>query len=134
MMPTGSEPLLRERARLPISRQGAIAASRSALAHIYIEPATWSNGSSTRSSTVAGSQRATTSWRRTTSLSFSLRRSGYGCALMSPRPSYFGAAHPQIYIFVIPRRRRRKRRLDGSLALLRAVRRYDRISGRDLLG
>jgi transposase len=42
---------------------------------------------STRSSTVAGSQRAMTSWRRTTSLSFSLRRSGYGCALMNPHPS-----------------------------------------------
>jgi transposase len=53
-----------------------------------IEPAIWSNGSSTRSSTVAGSQRATTSWRRTTLLSFSLRRSGYGCALMSPRPRH----------------------------------------------
>jgi transposase len=61
------------------------------LAHIYIEPATWSNGSSIRLSTVAGSQRALTSWRRTTSLSFSLHRSGYGCALMSPRPSALSA-------------------------------------------
>src|SRR5262249_39662342 len=72
------------------SRRGAIAANRSALAHICIEPAIWSNGSSTRSSTVAGSQRAMTSWRRTIWLSFSLRRSGYGCALMSPRPSFLG--------------------------------------------
>jgi len=85
-MPTGSEPLQRGRVRWPISRLDAIAASRYALARICIEPAIWSNGSSTRSSTAAGSQRATTSWRRTTLLSFSLRRSGYGCALMSPRP------------------------------------------------
>src|SRR5436189_1713744 len=46
------------RARWPISRRDAIAAHRPALAHICIEPAIWSNGSSTRSSTVAGSQRA----------------------------------------------------------------------------
>jgi transposase len=38
-------------------------------------------------STVVGLQRATTSWQRTISLSFTSRRSGYGCALMSPRPS-----------------------------------------------
>jgi transposase len=44
-------------------------------------------GSSTRSSIVAESQRATTNWRPTTSLSSSLRQSDYGCALMSPRPS-----------------------------------------------
>jgi transposase len=40
-----------------------------------------------RSSTVVGLQRATTSWRRITSLLFSLHRSDCGCALMSPRPS-----------------------------------------------
>ena len=79
--------LAARRARWPISRQNAIAASRSASARISIAPATWSNGSSTRSSTVAGSQRATTSSRRTTLLSFNLLQSGYGCALMSPRPS-----------------------------------------------
>ena len=87
----GSEPLLRGKARSPIFRRGVIAPNRSALAHISIEPAIWSNGSSTRSSTVAGSQRAMTSWRRTIWLSFSLRRSGYGCALMSPRPNSTGA-------------------------------------------
>lgn len=38
------------------------------------------------------SQRAMTSWRRTTLHSFSLRRSGYGYALMSPRPSKTAAA------------------------------------------
>jgi transposase len=53
--------LAARRACLPIFRRGAIAANRSALAHICIAPAIWSNGSSTRSSTVAGSQRATTS-------------------------------------------------------------------------
>src|SRR5262245_60607432 len=99
MMPTGSEPLLRGRARWPISRRDAIAASRSALAHIYIEPAIWSNGSSTRSGTVAGLQRATTSWRQTTWLSFSLRRSGYGCALMSPRPKWEDLAMRGISLF-----------------------------------
>ena len=80
------------------ARKGALAnipprcnrRSRYASARICIEPAIWSNGSSTRSSTVAGSQRATTSLRQTTSLSFSSRRSGYGCALISPRPSHWG--------------------------------------------
>jgi transposase len=37
-----------------------------------------------------GLQRATTSWLRTTLRSFSLRRSDYGCALMSPRPRGWG--------------------------------------------
>jgi transposase len=72
---------------LAISRQGAIALSRSVSARIFIALATWSNGSSTRSSTVAGSQRAMTGWRRTTLRLFNSRQSGYGCALMSPRPS-----------------------------------------------
>jgi transposase len=51
-----SEPLLRGRARSPIFHRDAIATSRSASAHICIEPAIWSNGSSTRSSTAVGSQ------------------------------------------------------------------------------
>lgn len=38
-------------------------------------------------SRVGGSRRAMTSSQQTTSRSFSLRPSGYGCALMSPRPS-----------------------------------------------
>jgi transposase len=33
----------------------------------------------------------TTSWRRTIWLSFSLRPSGYGCGVMSPRPKHFEA-------------------------------------------
>ena len=53
---------------------------------ISTERATWSSGSSTRSSSVDGSQRATTSSRPTTLHSSSLHQSGYGCALMSPRP------------------------------------------------
>ncbi len=71
----------------PTSRHGAIAKSRSASALISTAPATWLNGSSTRSSTAVGSQRATISWRRIISPSSSLLPSGYGCALMSPRPS-----------------------------------------------
>jgi len=81
-----SVPLHRGRVRSPIFHRDAIAVSRSASARISIVPEIWLSGSSTGSSTVAGSQRAMTSWRRTTSLSFSLLQSGYGCALMSPRP------------------------------------------------
>ena len=44
-------------------------------------------------SCVGGSQRATTSSPRTTSPSSSLRQSGYGYALMSPRPSEEGQVH-----------------------------------------
>ena len=51
------------------------------------ERATWSSGSSIRSSTVAGLQRAMTSSRLTTLHSSNLQPSAYGCALMSPRPS-----------------------------------------------
>src|SRR5262249_33666248 len=86
MTPIGSEPLQQRRVCWPIFRRDATAASRSALAHVFIEPAIWSSGSSTRSSTVAGWQLAMTSWRPTTSLSSSLLQFGYGCALMSPRP------------------------------------------------
>ncbi len=68
-------------------RPDATVLSRSASARISTALAIWSKGSSTRSSTVAGSPRATTSWRQTTLHSFNSRRSGYGCALMSPRPS-----------------------------------------------
>src|SRR2546430_12564053 len=35
-----------------------------------------------------GSPHLTTRWRPTTLLSFRLRRSGYGCVLMGPRPSF----------------------------------------------
>src|SRR5262249_42122877 len=85
MTPTGSEPLPRGRARWPIFHPDATATNRSTSARISTEPATWWNGSSTRSNNVAGSRHATTNWRPTTSLSSSLRRSGYGCEFMSPR-------------------------------------------------
>jgi transposase len=56
-------------------------------ARISIEPGIRSSGSSTRSSTAAGLQRATTGSPLTTLPSYSSHRSGYGCVLMSPRPS-----------------------------------------------
>jgi hypothetical protein len=68
-----------------------------ALARICIEPAIWSSGSLTKSNTVAGSQRTTTSLRRTTSRSFSLRQSGCGCALMSPRPKLIWSQTVRLY-------------------------------------
>jgi transposase len=64
----------------------AIARSRSASALTSIAAETWSSGSSTRSSNVGGSRRAMTSSQQTTLRSSSLRPSGYGCVLMSPRP------------------------------------------------
>ena len=79
--------LAAQKVRWPTFRRDAIAPSQSASARISIEPETWANGSSTRSNTVAVSQPAMTSWRPTILLSSSLLRSGYGCALMSPRPS-----------------------------------------------
>jgi hypothetical protein len=44
------------------------------------------SGSSTVSNNVVGLQRATTGSPPITSRSFNSRQSGYGCALMSPRP------------------------------------------------
>jgi len=73
--------------RGPTSRRKAIATVRSASVRISTEPATSSNASSTRSSRVVASQRATTSLPPITSHSSSLRQSGCGSALMSPRPS-----------------------------------------------
>jgi len=46
--------LVRGRARSPIFHWDAIATSRSASAHICMEPAIWSNGSSTRSALLSG--------------------------------------------------------------------------------
>src|ERR1700730_12212097 len=50
-----------------------------------IAPAIWSNGSSTKLNNVGMSDLTTTNLQPTTSPSSSLRQSGYGCALMSPR-------------------------------------------------
>jgi len=55
---------------------------------LFTAPATGSNGSSIGLSNVVGSRRATTSLPSITSPSSSLRQSGFGCALMSPRPSW----------------------------------------------
>ena len=49
-----------------------------------------SSGSSTGSNNVVGWQRATAGSPPTTLPSFNSRRSGYGCALMSPRPRFVG--------------------------------------------
>jgi len=87
MMLTGSERLSGSMELGRISLQEAIGKRRSASARISTGPEIWSSGSSTRSSTVGEWQPATTSSRPTTLHSSNLRRSGYGCALMSPRPS-----------------------------------------------
>jgi transposase len=70
-----------------ISLQRAIEKTRSASARICTALEIWSNGSSTRSSSVGEWQHATPSSRPIILPSFNLRQSGYGCALMSPRPS-----------------------------------------------
>src|SRR5579859_219620 len=64
-----------------------IAVIRSASALISIALATRSSGSSTGSNNVVGWRRAMTGLLPTTLPSFNSRQSGYGCALMSPRPS-----------------------------------------------
>jgi transposase len=69
------------------SHRKAIAAIRSASAPISTALATRSSGSSTGSNNVVGWRRATTGSLPTTLSSFNSRQSGYGCALMSPRPS-----------------------------------------------
>src|SRR5262249_12984810 len=87
MTPIGLEHLPPRGAFGQTFRRDAIATNRSASVPISTVPATWLSGSSTRSSSVVGSQLATTSLRPTTLPSSTLHQSGYGCALMSPRPS-----------------------------------------------
>ena len=60
---------------------------RSTSVPISTVTATGSSASSTGSSNAVALQHATTSWLPTTLPSYSLPRSGYGFALMSPRPS-----------------------------------------------
>lgn len=79
--------LATKKGRGPTSRRKAIAAIRSASAPISIVLATRSSGSSTGSNNVVGWRRATIGSPPTTSHSFNSHQSGYGCALMSPRPS-----------------------------------------------
>jgi transposase len=71
----------------PTSRQDAIATIRSASARISTALGIWLSGSSTRSSSVGGFRHATTNSQPITSPLSSLHQSGFGCALMSPRPS-----------------------------------------------
>jgi hypothetical protein len=85
--PIGSKNSPSRKALGPTSRRKAIATIRSALVHISTEPATSSNASSIRLNSVVASLRATISSPPTTSPLFSLRQSGCGSALMSPRPS-----------------------------------------------
>ena len=66
--------------------QNAIAVIRSISVPISTATATGSSASSIGSSNAVALQRATTSWLPTTLPSYSLPRSGYGFALMSPRP------------------------------------------------
>jgi transposase len=65
----------------------AIEKTHSASARICTALEIWSNGSSTRSSSVGEWQHATTNSRPTTSPLFNLRQSAYSCGLMSPRPN-----------------------------------------------
>src|SRR5262249_51199641 len=58
--------------------------------------ATRSSGSSTGSNSVVGWRRATTGLPPTTLPSFSSRQSGYGCALISPRPNTAYRSSPLI--------------------------------------
>jgi transposase len=62
--------------------------SQFALAATCIVHAIWSSVSSTRSSNVGVSRRAMISSQQITSPSFNWHPSGYGCALMSPRPNF----------------------------------------------
>jgi transposase len=85
MMPTGSEPLPASMEPGRISLQRAIGKTRSASARIYTALEIWSNVSSTRSSCASGNT-LRQARGQLPSPSFNLRQSGYGCALMSPRP------------------------------------------------
>ena len=80
MTPIGSEHLPPRGAFGPTFRRDAIATNQSASVPTSTAPATWSSGSSTRSSSVVGSQRDMTSLRPTTLPSSSSRQYGSGCA------------------------------------------------------
>lgn len=82
---TGSGSLPVSKAHGRTFRRNAIAKTRSVSAHIFIAHATWSNGSSIRSSNV-GVSRPIRPSRPTTWHSSSSHQSASGCVLMSPRP------------------------------------------------
>jgi hypothetical protein len=75
---------------------------RSAPAHISTALGTWSSASSTRSSAVAGLQRAMTSSPLTTLPSFNSHRSGYGCALNASTSWSLFRAHPWTTVQPLP--------------------------------
>ena len=87
MTPIGSGRSLLSKARRQTSHQNEIARSQSASAPISTERATWSSGSSTRSSNVVvASPPATKNSQPTILPSSSSHLSGFGYVLMSPRP------------------------------------------------
>jgi hypothetical protein len=86
-MPTGSESLPANKVRGLTSRRNATVKRRSASVPICTGRVIWSSGSSIRSSSVGASQLDMTSLQPTISPSSSWHQSGYGCTLMSPRPS-----------------------------------------------
>src|SRR5215468_1181035 len=88
MTPIGSEPSFVSMGLGRTSHRKEIGQRRYASAHIFTGLATWSSGSSTRSSTVGVWQPATTSSQPTILHSSSLRPYACGCALMSPRPKH----------------------------------------------
>ena len=85
--PTGSGSLFTSRAPGRTFRRNEIAKTRSASARICIVHATWSNGSSTRSSSVGVWRPDTTNSQLTIWRSSNLHQSEFGCVLISPRPS-----------------------------------------------
>src|SRR5215831_6968534 len=87
MMQIGSETLFSSAVLRRISHQREIGQRRCASVRVFIALATWSSGSSIRSSTVDVWQRAMTNLPPTTSHSSNLHPYAYGYELMSPRPS-----------------------------------------------
>ncbi|MEH2489042.1 transposase [Bradyrhizobium sp. AZCC 2230] len=90
--PAGSGNLLASKEHRRTFLQNEIAKIRSASARICITRATWSSGSSTRSSRVGVSRPDMTNSRSTIWRSSNSHQSEFGCALMSPRPYRIGWA------------------------------------------
>src|SRR5262245_55305484 len=95
MTPIGSESLFASTAPGRISHQKEVGQRRYASFRIFTGLATWSSGSSTRSSTVGVWQRASTNSQPTTSHSSSLHPYACGYALVkSTSKSGGGLDHP----------------------------------------
>ena len=88
MTPIGSGSLFASREHGRTFRRNEIAKIRSALARTCIAHATWSNGSSTKSSNVGVSRLDTTNSQLTIWRSSNSHQSEFGCSLMSPRPRW----------------------------------------------